>query len=269
MAISLKDLRRGKSELPTRTLLYGPPGLGKTTLAAEWPNPVFIQTEDGFPIDMENPPPRFSREDLGNFDGIMEAMYSLYNDPHDFGSVAFDSLDKMEPLVWAKTCEVNNWANIEAPGYGKGYLAAEAHWRELIEGANALRRDRGMHIVFIAHSSIETVNDPMTVAYSRYDIRLQKRAVALFQDEVDAIFFLNQDVTIKVDDPKAKQGPGTRSRADGGGNRWIYTTPRPSFVSKNRYGISDKILYERGKGFAALSANFPNVQTTAPVEKAA
>jgi len=71
-----------------------------------------------------------------------------------------------------------------------------------------------MGVVFIAHSTIETVNDPMTAAYSRYDIRLHKRAVAIFQDEVDAILFMNQDVSIKTDDNKKD----ARRRADGGGN---------------------------------------------------
>ena len=129
-------------------------------------------------------------------------------------------------------------------------------WRELLAGLNALRRDRGMGIVLIGHSSIETVNDPQTVAYSRYDIRLQKRAVALFQDEMDAILFINQDVTIKPDDPRAKAG---RSRADGGGNRWIYAAPRPAFVAKNRFGMPDKFLAPRGATFAELAKHLPGL----------
>ena len=160
-------------------------------------------------------------------------------------------------------CAENNWASIETPGYGKGYVSADPFWRDMIEGMNALRRDRGMGVVYIAHSSIETVNDPLTASYSRFDIRLHKRAVGIFQDEVDAIFFLNQDVTLKADDPKAKQGPGTRVRADGGGNRWIYAAPRPAFVAKNRYGIPDKIMYERGRGYAELAQHFPAAQAAA------
>ena len=46
-------------------------------------------------------------------------------------------------------------------------------------------------------------------------------------------------------------------RADGGGNRWLYTTPRPAFVAKNRYGIPDKIMFERGHGYTALADYFP------------
>ncbi|CAL8972774.1 hypothetical protein RHODGE_RHODGE_01002 [Rhodoplanes serenus] len=254
MAISINDLRRVQATQPPRVLIYGPPGMGKTTLASEFPAPVFLQVEDGTPGDLELA--SFGR--LTSLDEVMDAIGALYTEEHDGQTLVIDSLDKLEPLIWAKVCQDNNWQSIETPGYGKGYVAADSYWRDLIEGANALRRDKGMGVAYIAHSTIETVNDPMTAAYSRFDIRLHKRAVGIFQDEVDAILFLNQDVTIKADDPKAKQGAGTRVRADGGGNRWIYAAPRPMFVAKNRYGIPDKLMYERGKGYAALAPHFPN-----------
>jgi len=265
MAIQMKDLKRVKATQPPRTLIYGPPGLGKTTLASEWPEPAFLQVEDGTPADLELA--SFGR--LNNYDELMEAISALYTEDHKMGTVVLDSLDKLEPLVWAKTCTENQWQNIETPGYGKGYVTADSYWREIVDGMNALRRDKNMGVVYIAHSTIETVNDPMTASYSRYDIRLHKRAVGIFQDEVDAILFLNQDVTLKANDPKAKAGPGTRVRADGGGNRWIHCTPRPAFVAKNRYGLPDKIQYEKGKGFSTLAPHFPGGAVEEKKSKAA
>lgn len=253
MAISISDLRKVKATLPPRALIYGPPGMGKTTLAAEFPDPVFLQVEDGTPGDLELN--SFGR--LTSYDDVMDAIGALYSEDHGAHTVVLDSIDKFEPLVWAKVCADNQWQSIEQPGYGRGYVTADSYWRDLMDGMNALRRDKGMGVIYIAHSVIDTVNDPMTQSYSRFDIRLHKRAIGIFQDEVDAILFLNQDITIKQDDPKAKQGQGTRSRADGGGNRWIYAAPRPAFVAKNRYGIPDKLMYQRGKGYEALAPHFP------------
>lgn len=258
MAISIANLKKVRSELPPRVLIYGPPGMGKTTFASEFPEPIFLQVEDGTPGNLELN--SFGR--LTTFEDVMDALGALYTEEHAMRTVVIDSLDKLEPLVWRHVCEQNNWKDIETPGYGKGYIATDQVWCELIEGMNALRRDKNMSIVYIAHSSIETVNDPMTTAYSRYDIRLHKRAVGIFQDEVDAIFFLNQDVTIKTDDPKAKSGPGTRTRADGGGNRWVYAAPRPAFVAKSRFDIPDRFMYEIGKGYATIAPYFPNNKTS-------
>lgn len=250
MAISLSSLRHERETSPPRLLVYGPPGIGKTTLAAEFPDPVFLQIEDGFPRDLPEQPPRWDRAQLATFEGVMDALEALYTEDHDRKTVVIDSIDKLEPWVWARTCEINGWENIETPGYGKGYLQADYQWKEVIEATNALRLHKGMAIVFLAHSAISNVNDPTTAEYTRYDIRIQKRAVAQFQDEMDAIFFINQDVTIKVDD-KSK-----RKRADGGGNRWLYAQPRPAFVAKNRFGMPPKLRLPHGEAYATIAPFF-------------
>lgn len=234
MAISLASLMSSSSRKPPRLLTYGTAGIGKTTLAQQAPAPVFIQTEDS-----EVACPTFGL--VKSYTDVMEAVGSLYTEPHDFKTVVLDSLDWLEPLIWAETCKLNNWNSIEAPGYGKGYAASLDQWRSLLDGFNALRDERDMAIILIAHCEIKRFDSPETEPYDRYQIKLQRGASAMVQEHVDAVLFANYRVsTVKSDagfNRKAVRGVGA-------GDRLIHTTERPAFLAKNRYSMPDSIPLE-------------------------
>jgi hypothetical protein len=250
MAVSLKDLKSVRSILPPRGLIYGPAGKGKTTLASEFPLPVFLQVEDGTPGDLELQ----SFGHLQSYDAVMGYIGVLYNEAHEFQTAVIDGIDKLEPLIWKQACVDNNWDSIEAPGYGKGYIAADRYWTDLLEGLNALRRDRGMAVILIAHSEIIRFDDPRTASYSRFDFRLHKRAHALIEDEMDMILFVNDDASVKEEDQGFNK---KRSVAKDSTSTWIYTQGRPSLNAKNRYGMPAKLNFQKGKGFLKLAPYFP------------
>lgn len=243
MAISLTSLRQRSESKPPRMLVYGTAGIGKTSLGMAAPAPVFIQTEES-----EVNCPTFGL--LKTYGEVMEAIGALYGEPHDYRTLVLDSVDWLEPLVWAETCRANNWASIEAAGYGKGYLAALDQWRTLLDGMNALRDERGMTILLIAHCEIKRFDSPETEPYDRYQIKLHSRASALVQEHVDAVLFANYRVsTVKADlgfNKKAVRGVG-------GGDRMLYTNERPAFLAKNRYGLPDSLPLD----WPTLAAGIP------------
>jgi hypothetical protein len=233
MAISLASLRRGGETRPPRILVYGVAGVGKTQLAADAPNPVFLQTEDGLGrIDAAT----FGL--LRSFDAVMEALGSLYTEEHDHQTVVLDSLDWLEPLVWQHTAQAHNQPDIESFGYGKGYLAALDTWRSFLDGVNALRDERGMGVILIAHAEIRRFDSPETEPYDRYQPKLHRGASALVQEHVDAVLFANYRVsTLKSDVGFNKKVV----RGVSGGDRLLHTAERPAFLAKNRFGLAETL----------------------------
>ncbi len=261
MAISIASLRKVKVDQPPRVLIYGPPKMGKTTLASEFPAPVFLQTEQGESGGLELD----SFGHLQTYAEVDEALISLFNETHAFATLVVDSLSELEKLIIAEACKRNGWKNIEQPGYGKGYVAADAIWQEFLTAINMLRSQRGMAVVLIAHASIERFDDPQTQSYSRYDIDLHKNVRALMQREVDAILLVKQDVSLL----KEKTSFGGERAIGTGASRWIYCEGSPAYTAGNRYNMPDKLLFQPGKGFAALAPYFPQPAAgeTAPAKK--
>ena len=233
MAISLASLRSSTSLSPPRLLLYGVAGVGKTEFAAASPRPVILQTEDGLG--------RIEATTFGllrSFDEIMEALGALYTEAHDFETLVVDSLDWLEPLVWQHTARTHNQPDIESFGYGKGYLAALDTWRSFLDGVNALRDERGMGVILIAHAEIKRFDSPETEPYDRYQPKLHRSASALVQEHVDAVLFANYRVsTLKSDVGFNKKVV----RGVSGGDRLLHTAERPAFLAKNRFGLAETL----------------------------
>ena len=233
MAISLDSLRRSGAPRPPRILAYGTAGIGKTTFATEAPSPIVVQTEDGLGSIAAS---TFGL--LRSFDEVMQAIGSLYEDAHEFQTVVLDSLDWLEPLIWQHTAQQHSQPNIEAFGYGKGYLAALDNWRAVLEGLNALRDERGMAVILLAHAEIKRFDSPETDPYDRYQPKLHARASALVQEHVDAVLFANYRITTL----KADAGFGKKIvRGVSGGDRLLHTVERPAFLAKNRFGLPETL----------------------------
>ncbi len=235
MAISLSSISRTtRNSLPPRVVIHGPQKIGKTTFAAGAFNPIVLPLEDGLSgieVDAFN-----GGAPLASFQEFNDALTALYSEPHSYGTAVVDSFDWLEPLVWQEACRRNNWSDIEAPGYGKGYIAANAIWREVLDKLNALRLERGMAIVGIAHSTVKRFEAPDSEPFDRYELKLQRGALGLVVEWADAILFAQEEAVIKKDDLGFNK---KRARGIATGRRIIHTNAQPSFIAGNRYALPD------------------------------
>jgi hypothetical protein len=204
-------ITRGLIPSATRLALYGPEGVGKTSLTAGFPAPVFLDTEGGSAhLDVARfPRPRAWAE-------LLAATNHLVAADHGFQTLVIDSIDWAEKLLIEEVCRKANKESLEDFGYGKGnvYLAEEfARFLVLLEKL----RDRGIHVVLVGHSMIRKFEAPDAVgAYDRFELKLSKQVAALVKEWVDALLFVN--FVTKVTEKDGKQ------RAVGGRERVIHTT---------------------------------------------
>jgi hypothetical protein len=233
MAFNLASIQKSTGIKAPRVLIYGSHGLGKTTFGAGAPSPIFILTEDGLgSIKSEHFP-------LATvFQDVLDAISSLYSEEHKFQTVVLDSLDWLDNLIWI---DINAKHDQKDLAYGKGAMIAAEYWRNVLEGLNALRDSKNMAVILIAHSEIKRFDSPEVEPYDRYQPKLQARSSALVQEWCDAVLFANFKTIVKKDDVGFNK---TVSRGITTGERLIYTTEKPAYLAKNRFGLPESIPLE-------------------------
>lgn len=248
MAFNLTSIIETETPPPPRIIVYGPAGCGKTTLASEAFSPILIRTEDGAGRL------KFPRFPLAkSFADVMGAIKMLADEDHKYSTVAVDSLDWLEPLVFAEACARNGWPDIEKPGYGKGYAAADEVWREFFAALNRLRDEKKMMSILIAHSHVKRFEDPASEGYDRYSPKLHARGNAIAQEWADAVLFMRQKTYISA---VASGFQKAVTKAVGAGERILCAEERPSHLAKNRYGMPAEIAAPLGGAFAAVAKYF-------------
>lgn len=234
MAFDLSSISRTKRVRAPKIVIAGPGKIGKTTFAASAPNAIGILTEDGADnVDAAAFPLCQSLED------VYAAIKTLLNEEHEYQTVFLDSLDWLEPLLQDYVCRQNKWASIEAPGYGKGYIAAAEEWRNLLSGLEELRKRKGMGVILIAHDKIKRFESPMHDGYDQYTIKLHDRATALVQEWADVIGWANYQIVTTESDAGYGQKE-TKARTTG--KRILHVEPHPAHMGGNRFGLKNMPL---------------------------
>lgn len=222
--MTLQAVTSGRRERPFRICVYGPGGIGKSTFAAQAPNPIFIPIEEGTDEIETN---RFPQPD--NWEEVKDALRILLKDKHEYQTLVIDTLDALEQLIWVEVCRKYNKSTIEEFDYFKGHAHATKWWRELLKILDVLRDKRGMNTILLAHSQVKKLKNPGGADYDKYQLPLYKEAAAEVRHWCDALLFANFETFVTKLNGKL-QGVG-------GETRLLHAENRPAFDAKNRYGL--------------------------------
>ena len=248
------------SDRPVLITICGDSGMGKTTLAVTFPNPIVIRAEDGLQAIPSNMRPDAFPTLTGPED-LWEQLKGLINEQHDYQTLIIDSVTALERMFmqWVVDTDPKKPRGIQQAlgGYGAGRDAVSGMHQRLRKAAGILADKRGMNTVFIAHADTARIEPPDDDAYMRYTLRLHEKSMPDYVDDVDVVGFLKLETFTT--------GDGDKKKAISDGTRILITYATAANVSKNRYGIQEPIAVKIGEN--PLAEYIPALRATAPVKK--
>lgn len=217
-----------------RVVLYGPGGIGKTTLACRTPEQVAF-------FDLDDSLPRLQGSLNGNVPQVVNCdswaslRMALQSDGwQDIKTICIDSLTRAEELCVVHTLATiphekgHKVQRIEDYGYGKGYQFVFDTFLPLLGDLDRHCR-AGRNVILICHDCTCSVPNPAGDDWLRWEPRLQsptsgKASIRLrVREWADHVLFLGYDVAVD------KEGKG-----QGSGTRTLWPAELPFAMAKSR-----------------------------------
>jgi hypothetical protein len=241
----LAEITKETRTRPTAAIWFGPPGSGKTSLAAQVPGVVFLtdNMEQGIHTLKERglvspgipvlPPAR----EWGDVMGMLDA---LATGEHSHKALALDAMGGLERLCHEEVCRrdhAGDWGKKGFVNYQAGYDTALADWRHFINSLERLRDERNMTIILLGHSKVKPFKNPAGPDYDRYIVDVHEKTWAMTCKWAEMVLFINFEVAFaKGDESKAK------AKASGGQVRIAYTENNAAYEAKNRHNLPGEIV---------------------------
>ena len=237
-----------------KVVLYGPEGIGKSTFLAQFPDPLFIDTEGST-----------KRLDVRRFNAptswtmLLEQVRYVITHLDCCGTLCIDTADWAEQMLTDHICAKSKVNGIEDFGYGKGYTYVAEEFGKLLHLLDDVIA-RGIHIAIAAHAAMRKFEQPDELgAYDRWEMKLSKKCAAMLKEWADMVLFANyKTYTVKQDNAMLK----TKAQ---GGKRVMYTAHHPCWDAKNRCGLPEIADFD----FAVIAAEIAEqtVPQPSPVEE--
>ncbi|WP_117161322.1 ATP-binding protein [Paraliobacillus sp. X-1268] len=233
------NITTGKVAKAQKVVLYGPEGIGKSSLASQFPEPLFIDTE-GSTSNMDVA--RMDKPTSWTF-LFQEIEYVKQNRPCK--TIIIDTVDWAERLGIEFVISRANKESITSFGYGEGFIQLEEEFGKFLNKLSDLV-EIGINVVLNAHAKITKFEQPDEMgAYDRWELKLGNKTTAktaaLVKEWADMVLFMNYKTFSVATDDKGKRHKGQ------GGMRTIYANHHPAWDAKNRHRLPDEFPMEYGQ----------------------
>lgn len=201
------NITRGKIDRALKVVAYGSEGIGKTTFAAAFPEPLFTDTEGGTAhMDVR----RIDRPQ--SWEELLSIISEIAADPNVCKTLVLDTADWAEALCVAYVCQKYKQNSIESFGYGKGYTILGEEFGRLFAALDAVIAS-GKNVVITAHAKMRKFEQPDEQgAYDRWEMKLSKQVAPLLKEWCDMLLFLNYKTYVVTTETNAKKAQGRQAR---------------------------------------------------------
>lgn len=228
------QITRGKRARAQKVVIYGPEGIGKSSFASQFPDPVFIDTEgstDNMDVARLDKPTSWTM--------LVNEIAFIKANPTECKTLIVDTVDWAEQLAVAHVCSQHGKQGIEDFGWGKGYTYVQEEMGRFLNALSDLV-DMGINVVLTAHAQIKKFEQPDEMgSYDRYELKLGQKTgsktAPLVKEWADMVLFANYKTLVMTTDNGKKKAQG--------GERVMYTNHRPAWDAKNRHGLPDEMPF--------------------------
>lgn len=226
-------ITKGKRARAQKVVIYGTEGIGKSSLASQFPESLFIDTEgstDNMDVARLDKPTSWIM--LNNQIAFIKA------NPTVCKTLVIDTIDWAESLCVDNLCAMHGKKGIEDFGYGNGYVYAKEEMGRFLNKLQDLI-ELGINVVLTAHAQIRKFELPDEMgSYDKYELKLGKKTSSqtapLVKEWADLLLFCNYKTYL------ISQEKSTKKKAQGN-QRVMYTEHNPAWDAKNRHGLPSEL----------------------------
>lgn len=228
------NITKGIISKPVKVCVYGVEGIGKTTFASQFPEPLFFDLDKGSAqLDVSRV------TDITSWPLLLNGIKEIYDNPTICKTLVIDTADAAERMCIDYICGKFNKKGIEDFGYGAGYTYLTEEFARFLVQLDACI-GQGINVVVLAHAVLKTVTLPEEMGtYDHWELKLSSKTTnkvaPLVKEWADLLLFANYK-TILIED-------GTRKKA-AGGKRIMYTTHTTFADAKNRFSLAEELPFD-------------------------
>ena len=247
----LEKYKRAVVRKPEKLVVEGEAGAGKTTFACSShtkKEPAFVINADdggenvfhktGINLIHDCIPTGDVKENAEKWDQLMATLREIASEKSGIKRIIIDSVDKVEILAQAKTCQLHKLTHIEDMGYGKGFAYSRGEMAKLLSGLNYLRDTQEIQPILVCHTQVRTINKPTMEPYDSFVLKLHRSLCGDIMEWADVILFVAFETIVKKIDSGFNRKD---SRAIQSGKRFLYTSGSMGVDAKNRFDLPAEI----------------------------